>query len=130
MELTNGNRKLLQHNHSWSSLNYRGRLQTKIFWSNWLGNLIWFGLIWCIKNCINQKEFEMYATCELLLVKSANKEDYFAELEIIYNFYLQFGHSIEDFFIHYFIWSKFRGISWCSWVSQKIIEDPENLYFW
>lgn len=41
----------------------------------------------CIKDRFDQKDFEMYATCEQLLVKSANKQDYVAELETVINFY-------------------------------------------
>ena len=41
----------------------------------------------CTQDRFDQKDFEMYATCELLLAKSANIEDYSAELEIITDFY-------------------------------------------
>ena len=48
----------------------------------------------CTQDRFDQKDFEMYATCALLLAtcalllaKSANKEDYSAELEIITDFY-------------------------------------------
>ena len=48
----------------------------------------------CTQGRFDQKDFEMYATCELLLAtcelllaKFANKEDYSAEFEIITDFY-------------------------------------------
>ena len=41
----------------------------------------------CIKDCFDQKDFEMYVMRESLPVKSENKEDHSAELEIITNFY-------------------------------------------
>ena len=40
----------------------------------------------CIKDRFDENDFEMYATCESLLVKSAIKEDYSTEFEIITNF--------------------------------------------
>ena len=39
-----------------------------------------------IKDRFDENDFEMYATCESLLVKPAIKEDYSAEFEIITNF--------------------------------------------
>ena len=40
----------------------------------------------CIKDRFEENDFEMYATCESLLVKPAIKEDYSAEFGIITNF--------------------------------------------
>ena len=41
----------------------------------------------CTQDRFDRKDFEMYATWELLLAKSANIEDYPAEFEIITDFY-------------------------------------------
>ena len=41
----------------------------------------------CIKNRFDQDDFEMYALCEQLLVKAANKESFTTEFEKITNFY-------------------------------------------
>ena len=41
----------------------------------------------CTQDRFDQKYFEMYAMCELLLAKSANIEDYSAGFEIIIDFY-------------------------------------------
>ena len=41
----------------------------------------------CIKNRFDQDGFEMYALCEQLLVKAANKDSFTTEFEKITNFY-------------------------------------------
>ena len=41
----------------------------------------------CIKNRFDQDDFEIYALCEQLLVKAANKESFITEFEQNANFY-------------------------------------------
>ena len=44
-------------------------------------------IVSCIKNRFEQDDFKMYALCERLLVKAANKESFTTEFEKITNFY-------------------------------------------
>ena len=44
-------------------------------------------MIECVKVGFQQEDFEMYATCEQLIIKAAQKEDHSAELDSVTTFY-------------------------------------------